>query len=75
MSRLRALADSTIYFLWRCCTGYLFNFDSLPLGSFGDLSTVSFHETKNISCGEGGCLIIHNQILLKELNYTRERYE
>ena len=29
-------------------------FNGKPLGSFGDLATVSFHETKNISCGEGG---------------------
>lgn len=31
-----------------------------PLGSFGDLSTFSFHETKNISCGEGGMLVIND---------------
>nr|MDB4986309.1 DegT/DnrJ/EryC1/StrS aminotransferase [Myxococcaceae bacterium] len=29
-----------------------------PLGSFGALSTMSFHETKNLSCGEGGALAI-----------------
>ncbi|HEX5656945.1 MAG TPA: dTDP-4-amino-4,6-dideoxygalactose transaminase [Polyangiales bacterium] len=27
-----------------------------PLGGFGELSTLSFHETKNLSCGEGGAL-------------------
>ena len=32
-----------------------------PLGSFGHLSTFSFHETKNIGCGEGGTLIINNE--------------
>jgi len=32
-----------------------------PLGSFGDLSTFSFHETKNLSCGEGGLLAINNE--------------
>ncbi len=31
-----------------------------PLGSFGDLATFSFHETKNIGCGEGGMLVINN---------------
>ena len=35
-------------------------FNGKPLGSFGDLSTFSFHETKNISCGEGGLLVINN---------------
>lgn len=31
------------------------------LGSYGDLSVMSFHESKNITCGEGGCLIINNE--------------
>lgn len=30
------------------------------LGSFGDFATFSFHETKNIQCGEGGVLVINN---------------
>lgn len=30
------------------------------LGSFGDFATFSFHETKNIQCGEGGMLVINN---------------
>ncbi len=30
-----------------------------PLGSFGHLSTFSFHETKNIHCGEGGLLVVN----------------
>ena len=30
-----------------------------PLGSFGRFSTLSFHETKNFSCGEGGALVIN----------------
>lgn len=30
------------------------------LGSFGNLATQSFHETKNITCGEGGALIIND---------------
>lgn len=31
-----------------------------PLGSFGDFATFSFHETKNISSGEGGMLVVNN---------------
>jgi len=31
-----------------------------PLGSIGDLGCFSFHETKNIHCGEGGLLSINN---------------
>ncbi|TNE59784.1 MAG: dTDP-4-amino-4,6-dideoxygalactose transaminase [Bacteroidetes bacterium] len=35
-------------------------YDDTLLGSFGDLSVFSFHETKNISCGQGGALLINN---------------
>jgi len=31
------------------------------LGSIGHLATFSFHETKNISCGEGGMLVINDR--------------
>ena len=31
-----------------------------PLGSFGHLSALSFHETKNLISGEGGALIIND---------------
>ncbi len=29
-----------------------------PLGTFGAMATQSFHETKNVTCGEGGALLI-----------------
>jgi dTDP-4-amino-4,6-dideoxygalactose transaminase len=29
-----------------------------PLGTFGAMSTFSFHDTKNITCGEGGLLLV-----------------
>lgn len=31
-----------------------------PLGSLGALSAFSFHETKNVVCGEGGLLVVNN---------------
>ena len=39
-------------------------YDGKPLGSFGDLATFSFHETKNITCGQGGVLLINNANLV-----------
>ncbi len=35
--------------------------DNKPLGSFGRFSTLSFHETKNFTCGEGGALVVNRQ--------------
>ena len=34
--------------------------NKIPLGSIGDYGTISFHETKNISCGEGGLITVNN---------------
>jgi len=34
--------------------------DKKYLGTYGDLSCFSFHQTKNIVCGEGGMLVINN---------------
>ena len=36
-------------------------FKDKPLGSIGHLAAFSFHETKNISCGEGGLLAINDE--------------
>jgi dTDP-4-amino-4,6-dideoxygalactose transaminase len=37
--------------------------DGRPLGSFGSLAALSFHETKNVHCGEGGALLINDASL------------
>ncbi|MBD3177617.1 MAG: dTDP-4-amino-4,6-dideoxygalactose transaminase [Armatimonadia bacterium] len=44
-----------------------------PLGSFGELATQSFHETKNITCGEGGALIINDETLIPRAEVIREK--
>lgn len=35
-------------------------YDKKPLGTIGDFGCLSFHETKNLSMGEGGAIIINN---------------
>jgi dTDP-4-amino-4,6-dideoxygalactose transaminase len=35
-----------------------------PLGSFGHFATLSFHETKNITCGEGGALLVNDPAMV-----------
>lgn len=44
-----------------------------PLGTFGVLSTLSFHETKNVSCGEGGALILNDPALVERAEVLREK--
>ena len=44
-----------------------------PLGSFGVMSTLSFHETKNLTCGEGGALVINDPRLVERAEILREK--
>ncbi|MES2570023.1 MAG: dTDP-4-amino-4,6-dideoxygalactose transaminase [Verrucomicrobiota bacterium] len=43
------------------------------LGTFGLLATQSFHETKNLSCGEGGALLINDPQLNEAAEIIREK--
>jgi dTDP-4-amino-4,6-dideoxygalactose transaminase len=42
-------------------------------GSFGVMSCFSFHETKNIISGEGGCLCINDETLIERAEIVREK--
>jgi dTDP-4-amino-4,6-dideoxygalactose transaminase len=44
-----------------------------PLGTLGSLATLSFHETKNVSCGEGGALIINNERFIERAEVLRDK--
>jgi dTDP-4-amino-4,6-dideoxygalactose transaminase len=43
------------------------------LGTIGHLGCYSFHETKNISCGEGGALVINDPALEQRAEILREK--
>jgi dTDP-4-amino-4,6-dideoxygalactose transaminase len=43
------------------------------LGSLGRLATLSFHETKNVSCGEGGALLVNDPALVERAEILREK--
>src|ERR1700690_1495848 len=43
------------------------------LGTFGALASQSFHETKNITCGEGGALIINDARYSERAEIIREK--
>jgi dTDP-4-amino-4,6-dideoxygalactose transaminase len=48
-------------------------FNGQALGTFGEISTLSFHETKNIHCGEGGAIVINRDGLLEPVEIMREK--
>lgn len=43
------------------------------LGTFGSLGALSFHETKNIHCGEGGALILNQAGFIKRAEILRDK--
>ena len=43
------------------------------LGTFGALGTFSFHDTKNISCGEGGLLLVNDEKYIGRSEVIREK--
>jgi dTDP-4-amino-4,6-dideoxygalactose transaminase len=53
--------------------GLFGKYKSQPLGTFGALAAQSFHETKNISCGEGGALLINDPNLVDRAEIIREK--
>jgi dTDP-4-amino-4,6-dideoxygalactose transaminase len=53
--------------------GILASYKGKPLGSMGDFGCLSFHETKNIHCGEGGALLINNEKYVERAEIIREK--
>ena len=53
--------------------GLFATYDGRPLGTFGCLATQSFHETKNVTCGEGGALVINDPRYIQRAEILREK--
>jgi dTDP-4-amino-4,6-dideoxygalactose transaminase len=44
-----------------------------PLGAIGALGALSFHETKNVTCGEGGALLVNDPRLVERAEIVRDK--
>jgi dTDP-4-amino-4,6-dideoxygalactose transaminase len=53
--------------------GLFGTFNGQLLGTFGAMSTLSFHETKNFTCGEGGALMLNDASLIERAEIIREK--
>jgi dTDP-4-amino-4,6-dideoxygalactose transaminase len=53
--------------------GLFARYKGRPTGTFGCLGTQSFHETKNITCGEGGALVINDLRMVERAMVIREK--
>ena len=53
--------------------GFLGKWNGRMLGTLGALSTLSFHETKNFTSGEGGALVVNDPRYLERAEIVREK--
>ncbi len=53
--------------------GVLSSYKGKALGAMGDFGCFSFHETKNYSMGEGGCLLIKDSAFVDKAEIVREK--
>ena len=74
MDRLTKLAkDHNLILIEDNAHGIFAKYRGKYLGTFGALATQSFHETKNITCGEGGALVINDASLAERAEILREK--
>ena len=53
--------------------GVMSEYKGRPLGTIGNFGCFSFHETKNYSMGEGGCLLIRDKEMIEKAEIIREK--
>jgi len=62
-----------LYVIEDAAQGIMSAYKGKPLGSIGHLGTYSFHETKNIISGEGGSLLINDDVFIGRAEIIREK--
>jgi len=74
MEAIQALATQHRLLVFEdAAQGAMASYRGKPLGTFGELGALSFHETKNISCGEGGALLVNDPRFTKRAEILRNK--
>ena len=72
--KLKKIAKANkLYLIEDAAHAYSAKFKSNYLGTIGDIGVFSFHETKNIVSGQGGCISINNSKLIKRANFILDK--
>ena len=73
---LAAVADickrHDLYLIEDCCDAFGATFDGKPVGTFGDLATLSFYPAHHITMGEGGAVMSDRASLMKLVESFRD---
>ena len=62
-----------LYLIEDAAQAFLASYKGRSLGTIGDLGCFSFHETKNITMGEGGAIIFKNHNFTEKAEIIREK--
>lgn len=74
MDAIMALADKHgLAVIEDAAQGIMASYKGKALGAIGDFGCFSFHETKNLSMGEGGALLIKDERYVEEAEIIREK--
>ena len=74
MDSLRALSEKyDLRIIEDNAQGLFGRYGGVPLGTLGELGCLSFHATKNFTCGEGGALLINDPGLIDLAEIMREK--
>jgi len=72
MQQLSIIAkNNNLYLIEDCAESIFSKYKNIDCGTFGDISTFSFHATKTISCGEGGMVSCKESSLIDKLKLIR----
>jgi dTDP-4-amino-4,6-dideoxygalactose transaminase len=74
MDRILALASRhRLTVIEDAAQALLATWQGRPLGAIGDLGCLSFHDTKNVICGEGGALLFRDKQFIERAEIAREK--
>jgi dTDP-4-amino-4,6-dideoxygalactose transaminase len=74
MDEIEALAhDRGLLVIEDAAQGVLASYRGRALGSIGEFGALSFHETKNVMCGEGGALLVNEERWIERAEIIHEK--
>lgn len=74
MERIMKIANThNLWVVEDAAQGIFASYKSKAIGTYGHMAAFSFHETKNIVCGEGGALVINDPRLLSRAEIVRDK--